>query len=231
MWVLCVSASEIVKRGVREEFDAKAAQYETNRLAGWYKAHNDVIAAHLNPGKDDTLLDIGCATGYLIRRMLGTYPGMSAIGVDLSPGMVAAARRNARGVSGRVQFFCDDWEAPGSELRDALRKRDVDLAVCASGFHYFGDPVGALRRIRQTLAPGGALFLLERRRERSLPTIAWDLAHRYLIRDHVRFYTSGELGDMIGKAGFSQHEVLRTIRKIFWKNKVSSNLILIKAVR
>ncbi|WP_372615136.1 class I SAM-dependent methyltransferase [Aquicoccus sp.] len=226
-----MSASENVKRGVREEFDAKAAHYETNRLAGWYKAHNNIIAAHLNPQKDDTLLDIGCATGYLIRRTLGMYPGMSAIGVDLSPGMVAAARRSAQDMSDRVRFFCDDWDAPGSALRDALQKRDVDLAVCASGFHYFGDPVGALRRIRQSLAPGGALLLLERRRERSLPTIAWDLAHRHLIRDHVRFYTSAELCDMIGRAGFSQHEVVRTVRKIFWKNKVSSNLILIKAVR
>ncbi|MEI4234239.1 class I SAM-dependent methyltransferase [Roseovarius sp. D22-M7] len=226
-----MSASENGKRGVREEFDAKAAHYESNRLAGWYRAHNDIIAAHLNPGKDDTLLDIGCATGYLIRRTLGMHPGMSAIGVDLAPGMVAAARREAGDVSGRARFFCDDWEAPGSELRDALQKRDVDLAVCASGFHYFGDPVGALRRIRQSLVPGGALFLLERRRERSLSTIAWDLAHRYLVRDHVRFYDSAELCGMIGKAGFSHHEIVRTVRKIFWKNKVSSNLILIKAVR
>lgn len=226
-----LSASENGKRGVREEFDTKAADYESNRLAEWYKTHNDIIASHLNPGKDDTLLDIGCATGYLVRRTLGTYPDMSAIGVDLSPDMIATARRNARGVSDRLRFFCDDWDAPGSELRDALQKRDVDLAVCASVFHYFDDPVEALRRIRQSLTPGGALFLLERRRERSLPTIAWDLAHRYLIRDHVRFYDSVELRDMIDKAGFSHHEVVATVRKIFWKNKISTNLILIKAVR
>ena len=226
-----MSAPENGKGGVREEFDGKAGDYESNRLAEWYKAHNDIIATHLNPGKDDTLLDIGCATGYLIRQALGAHPGLSALGVDLSPGMIAAARRGTRELSDRVRFFCDDWEAPGPGLCAALQERGVDIAVCASTFHYFGNPVEALRRVHSVLAPGGSLFLLERRREWSPPTIAWDLAHRYLIRDHVRFYSSTELQEMIGSAGFSRFEVVQTVHKFFWNNKISTNLTLVKAIR
>lgn len=219
------------KRGVQDEFDSKAAEYETNRLAGWYKAHNDIILQHLNPVQGDTVLDIGCGTGYLVRRVLSAVPGTSAIGVDLSAGMINVAERSAADLSPRARFLCDDWEAPGPELRRMLTERKASHAVCASVLHYFSDPVDALRRCRLSLAPGGVLYLLERRREGSLPTIAWDLAHRYLIHDHVRFYSSGELRSMVGTAGFREVEVVRTVRKFLWNNKLSTNLTLIRAVR
>lgn len=219
------------KRGVQEEFDSKAAEYESNRLAGWYKAHNDIILEHMNPAHGDTLLDIGCGTGYLIRRVLSEVPGTTAIGVDLSPGMIGTATSCAGTLSDRARFLCDDWETPGPDLRALLGEGRATHAVCASVLHYFSDPVDALRRCRAGLAPGGALYLLERRREGSLPTIAWDLAHRYLIRDHVRFYSSGELRDMVARAGFRDVEMLQTVREFFWNNKISTNLTLIRAVR
>jgi ubiquinone/menaquinone biosynthesis C-methylase UbiE len=114
---------------------------------------------------------------------------------------------------------------------EELSRRRVSQAACASALHYFKDPVLALRRIHQVLCPGGALLLLERSRERSVMTWAWDLAHRHLLRDHVMFYETSELLDMLRQAGFAQAEVVETIRKFFWNNKVSTNLSLIKAVK
>lgn len=204
--------------------------YDSNRLARWYHAHNDAIAGHLRLAPGETLLDVGCGTGYLIRQALAMHPRASAIGVDLSPEMVRTATNAASETTGgRAQFHCADWELPAGAVTEALTTRRVSQAVCASTLHYFEDPVAALRRIREVLTRGGALYLLERRRERSVMTQAWDLAHRHVLRDHVRFYDTAALLGMIREAGFAQAEIVETIRKLFWNNKISTNLSLIKA--
>jgi len=220
------------KSGVRLEFDTKAAIYESNRLAGWYHAHNDAIAGRLRLAPGETLLDVGCGTGYLIRQALAMHPLASAIGVDLSPEMVRAATDAAAGTTdGRAQFYCADWELPAGAVMEALTRRRVSQAVCASTLHYFDDPVSALRRIREMLTRDGALYLLERRRERSVMTQAWDLAHRHVLRDNVRFYDTAALLGMIRDAGFAQAEIVETIRKFFWNNKISTNLSIIRAIK
>jgi ubiquinone/menaquinone biosynthesis C-methylase UbiE len=226
-----VIAADDEKRGIREEFDSKATEYETNRLAGWYKAHNDMIAQYLVPRTGGVMLDIGCATGYLIRGSLAADPGLSAIGVDLSPRMIEVARQQAEGLTSRAQFICEDWENPEARSSTLLAQSPVSQAVCASALHYFSDPISALARVHETLRPGGAFYLLERRREGSAATTTWDMAHRYLIRDHVRFYSSREMLKMIAQAGFGQAEVVQTVRKYFWNNKISTNLTLIRAIK
>lgn len=220
-------AVENRKFAVKDEFDSKASVYDSYRLAGWYQAHNDLIARHLPASGPVRLLDVGCATGYLIRTVLGANPEASAIGIDLSPRMVAVAREG--GLGGRASFFHDDWEDPGDALVRELAPRSVTHAACASVLHYFNDPVAALRRIGEALEPGGSLYLLERRRESSPITQIWDLAHRHVIRDNVRFYSSTELLEMIGRAGFRHGDVVEHTRKYFWKNKISTNLSLIRA--
>lgn len=218
------------KLGIRNEFDAKADIYDSYRLAGWYHAHNDAIAAHLDLGTDDRLLDIGCGTGYLIRKVLAAEPEATAVGVDLSPRMIETAQHLSADLGDRAAYVYSDWEQPDNVLSARLAQWQATHAVCSSVLHYFSDPVGALRRIRRALIPGGAFFLLERRMDRSVATQAWDIAHRRIIKDHVRFYDTAELLEMLDQAGFMQAEVVETIRKFFWKNKMSTNLSLIKAV-
>lgn len=224
-------ANQTDKLGVQAEFDAKSAHYESNRLSGWYMAHNDIILRHLERDAGKRLLDVGCASGYLIRSFVTARQDVTAMGIDLSPQMIAAAETLAADLGPRVTFLSNDWEDENEELDKALTQKPFDVAVCASTFHYFANPVAALRRMQQVLTPGGRLFLLERQRERSLPTMAWDLAHRHLIKDHVQFYSTAELTGMVEAAGFREAKVVETIKRAFWHGKVSTNLTLIKALK
>ena len=47
---------------VREEFDGKAAEYESNRLAGWYQAHADEIAKHCPNRREDRTQEVAIQT-------------------------------------------------------------------------------------------------------------------------------------------------------------------------
>ena len=78
-------------------------------------------------------------------------------GCDFHDASIAAARKAAAsaGVADRVTFeVAAATEAPGPQH---------DLVVFVDSLHDLGDPVGALARARELLAPGGAVLLVEPR--------------------------------------------------------------------
>ncbi len=58
-------------------------------------------------------LDLGTGTGCLLLALLSEYPAATGIGVDLAPGAVATAIRNAErlGLRARAEFVVGDWVA------------------------------------------------------------------------------------------------------------------------
>ena len=118
-----------------------------------------------------------------------------------------------------------DWE----NGQDALPERKFDAILCISAFHYFADPLGALKRMRKILTEGGQLLIVERAMDGSLLTRIWNAAHRWLIRDHVSFASSRQLVALAHEADFAKTEIAARINRLFWKNKAYTSLVLIKA--
>ena len=225
-----MSADPARALGIAAEFDAKAPTYETYRLAPWYKAHGEAILAALDDPGDGAVLDIGCGTGWLLRRIARSFPAARGIGLDLSGVMVETARHKAAAAGlDRLDFVKADWESPDAERLPGLSGKRINAIVCANAFHYFGDTEEAVAKMFRALAPGGELVLLERAKERSLLTLIWDVLHRFLIRDQVRFYSSSELTELICGAGFSNVEVKTKIKRWLWHNKFFTSVVLISA--
>ena len=217
-------------RAIAAEFDAKAPTYETYRLAPWYKAHGEAILAALGDPGGGAVLDIGCGTGWLLRRIARSFPAARGIGLDLSGAMVETAEEKAAAAGlDTLRFVKADWEGADAERLPGLSGAGINVVVCANAFHYFGDTREALAKMFRVLAPGGELLLLERAKERSVLTLIWDVLHRFLIRDQVRFYSSSELIELIYGAGFSNVEVKTKIKRWLWHNKFFTSVILISA--
>jgi release factor glutamine methyltransferase len=68
------------------------------------------------------LLDLGTGSGCILLALLAEFPNALGFGVDLSPGAVTAARRNASslGFAGRSHFIVGDWGAAISGKFDAI---------------------------------------------------------------------------------------------------------------
>jgi ubiquinone/menaquinone biosynthesis C-methylase UbiE len=214
---------------IAAEFTARAPRYETDRLAPWYQAQASLVLGHLGP-TDGPLLDVGCGTGWLIRDLLRRHPSTRGVGVDLAPGMITEARRLAADEKLKgAAFVLADWEEPGTEERiRRLLPGGAGAVVCISTLHYFRDPAAALARMHRLLAPEGRLLLVERRRERSPLTGLWDLLHRTVIRDHVRFYRERELLSLMTRAGFRDPAPLARVRRWLWKGKLFTSLVLLE---
>lgn len=106
------------------------------------------------------LLDVGCGTGGIARRLYER--GFSVLGVDVNPDAISVARRLAvpADVSGRGLRFVElDFAADRSPRIDG---GPFDVAVCQLVLSIIGDAhhrANLLRNVGQNLRPGGWLFL------------------------------------------------------------------------
>ncbi|MCW8086844.1 class I SAM-dependent methyltransferase [Sabulicella glaciei] len=142
------------QRFVQDLFDRTAGAYDpiNNALAlgsgGWYR-RQALRRAGLAPGM--RLLDVAVGTGAVSReavRILGR-PG-DVVGLDLSAGMLAVARRN-------LPIPLLQAEAEAIPLADA----SVDFVSMGYALRHAGDLRALFTEFRRVLRPGGRVLLLE----------------------------------------------------------------------
>jgi len=100
---------------------------------------------------------VGCGHAASTVLMAAAYPRSSFLGADYHEGSIAVARRRAEeaGVTANTTFVAvDALDLAGDGF---------DLVTMFDCLHDMGDPVGAARRIRASLAPDGVFMLVEPR--------------------------------------------------------------------
>ncbi|ATY12033.1 class I SAM-dependent methyltransferase [Amycolatopsis sp. AA4] len=104
----------------------------------------DVRAGH-------RVLDLACGAGDLALAAAGLAgPEGRVLGIDLAPGMVAAARKRAGGRTG-IEFAEADLDALD------LPPASFDVALSRWGLMFSAEPGKLFRSLRELLSPGGVL--------------------------------------------------------------------------
>jgi 2-polyprenyl-3-methyl-5-hydroxy-6-metoxy-1,4-benzoquinol methylase len=102
------------------------------------------------------IVEFGCGTGAVAVGL--ALEGYDVIGVDYSPGMLAAARRKARQYGANVRFVRAD-------IIEADLRRKFDLLLCLGNivphFTATAQLKGFLRNCRQQLEPGRGAFIFQ----------------------------------------------------------------------
>jgi ubiquinone/menaquinone biosynthesis C-methylase UbiE len=136
-------------------YDSVTPEFErfTDRFSAGL-AERLVSLAQLAAG--ERVLDIGSGTGIVTLAAASRVgPSGEIIGIDLSDGMLSAAREKTlrAGFGDRVDFRKMDAE----ELR--FSDASFDSALSLFALLHFPDPLGALREMFRVLRPGGKLVI------------------------------------------------------------------------
>lgn len=134
-----------------------------------------------------TVLDAGCGTGGLIRRMAVERPSWHWSGVDVSPLALEFARR-------RCPPATDLREAPVTALPwgDAT----FDAVVSADVLYHVDDDAAALREFFRVLRPGGRLVI-------NVPAYRWLWSYHDTAVHSRRRYGRAEMLEKLQIAGFT----------------------------
>jgi ubiquinone/menaquinone biosynthesis C-methylase UbiE len=140
---------------VFERYDRWASSYDESPLRPAFEAgHTAVLRTmgrlSVRPGR---ILDVGCGTGLLLRRVSLMFPGATLVGLDVSAGMLAAAGRAT--ASARVMLV----QAGAERLPFADATFDVVLATMS--VRHWSDEAAGLAEIGRVLAPGGLFGLAD----------------------------------------------------------------------
>jgi 2-polyprenyl-3-methyl-5-hydroxy-6-metoxy-1,4-benzoquinol methylase len=125
--------------------------YQANLIDTWIPSLSGV-EDKLNSGAK--VADIGCGHGSSTVLMAQAYPNSTIVGIDFHAPSIEVAKKKAAdaGVT-NIEFQvakAQDFTGDG-----------FDFACIFDALHDMGDPVGAARHIRETLAPGGTFMLVE----------------------------------------------------------------------
>ena len=126
--------------------------YNANLLPAWLPSLDGVVEKLEAGGR---VADIGCGHGSSTILMAQAFPNSTFVGSDYHEGSIETARERAKeaGVDDRVTFE----HAPAASYPG----KGYDLVTMFDCLHDMGDPVGAARHVRETLAADGTWMIVE----------------------------------------------------------------------
>lgn len=126
--------------------------YAANLVSAWIPALHDV-KGKLEAGA--RVADVGCGKGASTLLMAQAFPKSKFFGFDYHDKSIEGARESARkaGVTDRISF-----EVTGA---DGYPGQNYDLVTVFDCLHDMGDPIGAARHVRQSLAKDGTWMIVE----------------------------------------------------------------------
>jgi SAM-dependent methyltransferase len=126
--------------------------YQHNLVPNWLPALEGVTEK-LERGA--TVADVGCGHGFSTVFMAKAFPKSKFFGFDFHAGSIEQARVHAQqhGVTENIQFdVASAAEFPA---------RKYDLVTFFDCLHDMGDPAGAAKHVRETIAPDGTWMIVE----------------------------------------------------------------------
>ncbi|MDT4969513.1 MAG: hypothetical protein QOJ64_4250 [Acidobacteriota bacterium] len=131
---------------VRDDFD-QIARLSEGHVGGGERYDSFLLS--LVPVDAVSILDIGCGLGRLAAKL--ATDDRQVTGVDLSPEMIARARKEGQGAQ-NLTFICGDF------LEQDFTAKQFDFVISAATLHHMPESV-AVPRMVELVRPGGRLVI------------------------------------------------------------------------
>ncbi|QLE39683.1 class I SAM-dependent methyltransferase [Nostoc sp. C052] len=168
---------------VRKQYNQLAAVYDL-RWRHYIVNTLSFLKTWVEISPTDTVLDIACGTGEFERLLLAEYSSQQIVGIDISEEMLAIAK-----------LKCSAYPQVSFQMASASRlpfdSNIFDVIVSANSFHYFDEPLAALKEMRRVLKPDGKVVILDWCKDYLICKI-FDLVLKIFDPAHKQCYTQNE---------------------------------------
>ncbi|MFZ0640802.1 MAG: methyltransferase domain-containing protein [Candidatus Acidiferrales bacterium] len=138
---------------LRKEFNTWADAGKGESMEHEHRPIVEPMLAMMQFAPGETILDVGCGGGWLVRELAPRVPQGRAIGMDLSDEMVERARRASSNVR-NAEFIV------GSVDTIPREPNSFDKVISVESSYYWPDPAAGIRDIFRVLRPGGLAWIL-----------------------------------------------------------------------
>ncbi|MBC8145306.1 MAG: class I SAM-dependent methyltransferase [bacterium] len=158
--------------------------YEQEEKHWWFAARSIIVRriiekyGNLRPG--DTILDIGCGTGAILKELSRTY---SVVGIDMSPLAVQYSKK--RGLKDVFEMPVEDFPTD---------KYNVKAALLLDVIEHIDDDLAVLKRAREIVGRDGRVIV-------TVPAYMWMWSAHDVLHHHKRRYSKRQLRDVLDQAG------------------------------
>jgi len=138
-------------------------RFENSEREAWQQPGRVVAALGLKRG--DTVADVGAGTGYFVPHLSEAVGSSGTVfAADVEPDMVVYLRERAdsEGLTNVIPVLCsyDDPRLPSAS---------TDLVLFVNTWHHVGDRVDYAKRLRDDVAAGGRLVLVDYGKDEDRP--------------------------------------------------------------
>jgi ubiquinone/menaquinone biosynthesis C-methylase UbiE len=168
-----------------QDFERRSATYENSRRQGYIfdRVQRIVLDLAKNWKKPESILDVGCGTRRLLRKVKEHWPDARLIGVDPAEGMIQQATQLLSDAEFHVA------KAESLPLPDA----SVDLVFSTLSFHHWSDQAKGVSEIARVMRSQGRFLLAD-------IMIPFGLSH--VIR-HFKRNNPAKTREMFAQAGLN----------------------------
>lgn len=145
--------TESKSEALREEFNRWA---EAGRGDGMEQDHLPItlpVLAKMRFAPNDNVLDVGCGSGWLSRRLGKMVPEGRVVGMDISDEMIRIARRHSLDPHNLLFVVGEVAEIP-------WEPNFFTHAISVESAYYWPNPAGGVKEIFRVLQPGGTAWIL-----------------------------------------------------------------------
>ncbi|MGF1479173.1 MAG: class I SAM-dependent methyltransferase [Cyanophyceae cyanobacterium] len=133
-------------------FDRWAPHYDALLTTVVYQAIHKRLLAEVELPQQPCVLDLGCGTGRLLKRLVAQFPTLRGTGLDLSAAMLRQARRDRHPHLIFIQ---------GNAESLPFAEGQFDAVFNTMSFLHYPHPEQVLAEVSRVLRPGGCFYLAD----------------------------------------------------------------------
>ncbi len=183
----------------QKQFNSLARSYEKKGFWDLYFKYSagkvvNLVSSHYKNNVINSVLDVGCGTGTLLKKLSSEYPFLDFTGVDVSDEMLNIARLkfiNTKNI--KIKFI-------NTDVHEYHVNKKFDVVICSNSFHHYDNQSKVLNKFRGYLNEKGIFILLDPVQDGFLRK-KWTklLKSKYFDEPYAKYYTRSELKEMMTK--------------------------------